>query len=63
MVKITDVTKNEESIIVVWSNAIGEYITFFEPNITPQEVRVKLTQLSEGFEIPEAIMNLKGSEF
>ena len=44
MVKITDITKNEEKLIVVWSDSVGENITYFEPNVTPQEVRVNLSE-------------------
>ena len=63
MVKITDITKNEEKLIVVWSDSVGENITYFEPNVTPQEVRVKIKQLSIGFEVPTSINNLIGDEF
>ena len=63
MVKITDITKNNEQLIVVWSDSSGEFIAYFEPSVTKQEIRVKLTQLSEGFEISSNILNLIGDEF
>ena len=63
MVRINDVTKNGEKLIVVWEDEFGNYITYFEPTVTPQEIRVKLSQLSSGFEIPKAISNLIGDEF
>ena len=63
MVKIIDITKNAEKIIVIWEDEHGEEVTYFDPNITPQEIRVKLSQLSEGFEISESINNLIGDEF
>ena len=63
MVKITDITKNNEFIIVIWNDGVGEHATYFEPSSTQQEVRVKLSQLSEGFEISSSILNLIGDEF
>lgn len=63
MAKITDITKNEEKLIVVWESNGSNYITYFEPNVTPQEVRVKISQLEDGWEIPSNIMNLIGDEF
>jgi hypothetical protein len=63
MAKITDVTKNEEYLIIVWESQEKNYITYFEPNVTPQEIRTKISQLEDGFEIPGQIENMIGSEF
>lgn len=63
MARIIDVTKNSEKIIVVWENASGSYITYFEPDVTPQEVRTKIVQLEDGYEIPQNIIDMIGSEF
>ena len=63
MVEITDITKNNEQIIVIWNDEIGEHATYFEPSVTKQEIRVKLSQLSEGFEVSSSIQNLIGDEF
>jgi uncharacterized protein (UPF0333 family) len=63
MAKITDITKNEEKIIVVWENANGNYISYFEPNITSAEITSKIKIFENGFEISQDILDLIGSEF
>jgi uncharacterized protein (UPF0333 family) len=63
MAKITDITKNEEKIIVVWENVNGNYISYFEPNITSAEITAKIKIFENGFEISEDILDLIGSEF
>ena len=63
MAKITDITKNEEKIIVVWENLTGNYISYFEPNITAAEIVAKIKIFENGFEISQDILDLIGSEF
>ena len=63
MAKITDITKNEEKIIVVWENSNGNFISYFEPNITAAEITAKIKIFENGFEVSQDILDLIGSEF
>jgi len=60
MAKITDITKNDEKIIVVWQDQKGEHISYFEPDVTKLEVEFKLKQISNGFSKKKELTDMIG---